>query len=118
MLPDFPTRSATAAPSTGVFDVKSFGAVANGNTLDTVAIQQAIDAAHAAGGGVVHLSAGTYLSVSLRLKSRVTLSLGAGAVLEAAPFATQPFDPPEPESAPDAEKYSPFGHSHWRNSLI
>jgi len=86
--------------------------------LDTVAIHAAIAAAHAAGGGTVHFPAGLYRSVSIRLKSRITLSLGPGAVLAAAPYEQHAFDAPEAESAPQAEKYSSFGHSHWRNSLI
>ena len=119
MLPDpAPHSAATSPPPDGIFDVKTFGAAADGSTLDSPAIQRAIDAAHAAGGGVVHLSAGTYLSASLRLQSRITLSLGPGAVLEAAPYERHPFDPPEPETAPDAQKLSHFGNSHWRNSLI
>ncbi|HVU24140.1 MAG TPA: glycosyl hydrolase family 28-related protein [Opitutus sp.] len=102
----------------GIFDVTSFGARGDGRTLDTAAIHAAIAAAHAAGGGVVHFPAGTYLTASIRLQSRITLSLGPGAVLEAAPYEQFPFDPPEPEAAPDAQKLSHFGNSHWRNSLI
>jgi polygalacturonase/lysophospholipase L1-like esterase len=114
-------RSSSAGvlpPPGGIFDVRAFGALGDGQTLDTDAIHAAIAAAHAAGGGTIQFSAGTYLSASIRLQSRITLSFGPGAVLEAVPYAGHPFDPPEPESAPDAEKFSSFGHSHWRNSLI
>ncbi|MDE6003206.1 MAG: glycoside hydrolase family 28 protein, partial [Prevotella sp.] len=41
--------------------VKDYGAKADGKTLDHQAINQAIEAAHAAGGGRVVLSTGTYL---------------------------------------------------------
>ena len=42
------------------FDVRDYGALGNGVTNDTVAIQAAIDAAFAAGGGVVYLPQGVY----------------------------------------------------------
>jgi polygalacturonase len=99
-------------------DVRAYGARGDGRTLDTDAIHAAISAAHAAGGGIVHFPPGTYLTKSIRLQSRITLSLGVGAVLEAAPYAEYPFDAPEPELAPGAEKQSSLGHSHWHNSLI
>jgi polygalacturonase len=74
---------AMAAPPTGAtaFSVRDFGAAGNGMTLDTKAIQDAVDAAHVAGGGTVVLNAGTYLSGTIFLKSRVTLHLEAGATL-------------------------------------
>ncbi len=55
------------------FDVRSFGAAADGKTLATPAVNRAIAAAAAAGGGTVRLPAGTYVCHSIRLKSFVSL---------------------------------------------
>src|SRR5436309_12858918 len=67
----------------GVFDVRAFGATGDGKTLDTPAVNRAVDAA-AAGGGTVLFPAGTYLCFSIRLKSNVALYLGHGATILAA----------------------------------
>ncbi|MDZ7304657.1 MAG: glycoside hydrolase family 28 protein [candidate division KSB1 bacterium] len=64
-----------------IINVKSHGASGSGETLDTEAIQKAIDACHAQGGGTVYFPNGTYLSGTLVLKSNVTLHLEAGATL-------------------------------------
>lgn len=68
-------------PSDGLYSVRQFGAVGDGKTPDTEAIQKAIDAASAAGGGTVCLPPGTYLSATIRLKSKVTLRIDAAATL-------------------------------------
>lgn len=65
-----------------VYTVRDFGAVGDGVTKDTAAIQAAIDAASSAGGGTVELPSGTYLSGSIWLKSNVDFHLLAGAVLK------------------------------------
>jgi hypothetical protein len=67
----------------GVFDVRAFGAQGDGKTVDTPAVNKAIEAAAAAGGGTVLFPAGSYLSYSIRLKSRVSLYLGQGATIVA-----------------------------------
>lgn len=105
----------TAAP----FDVRAYGAKGDGHTLDTAAINQAIDAAAAAGGGTVEFPAGNYLSYTIHLKSHVSLHLGAGATLIAAepsPDLKVGYD--APEANPGTDQYEDFGHSHWHNSLI
>ena len=73
-----------ASTSTFVYDVRAFGAKGDGKTLDTRAINKAIEAAAAAGGGTVNFPAGTYLSVSIRLRSNITLQLDQGATILAA----------------------------------
>jgi polygalacturonase len=58
-----------------VFNVREFGAKGDGKTLDTVAVQSAIDAAHKDQGGTVLIPAGTFVVGTIELKSNVTLKL-------------------------------------------
>jgi len=60
---------------------RDYGAKGDGATKDTVAIQAAIDACEQRGGGTVRLTAGTYLSAPIVLKSNITLQLDRGATL-------------------------------------
>ncbi len=64
---------------------RDFGAKGNGTIKDTAAIQSAIDACAAKGGGTVLLTAGTYLSAPVVLKSNITLQLDKGATLLGSP---------------------------------
>ena len=69
------------------FNIKNFGAKGDGITLDTKAINDAIDAASKNGGGTVYFPAGNYLSFSIRLKNNISLFLDAGSVfIFIAPF--------------------------------
>jgi polygalacturonase len=63
------------------FSIPDFGAVADGKTINTAAIQKAIDQAAGAGGGVVEIPAGTFRSGSIFLKKGVELFLAENAVL-------------------------------------
>ncbi len=99
-------------------DVRRFGATGDGATIDTPAINRAIDHAAARGGGTVHFPAGTYACYTIRLKSHITLHLDPGAIILAAvPSGAGPngYDDPG-EGAGNA--YQDFGHCHWSNSLI
>jgi polygalacturonase len=119
------TKSSAPATTLGIFDIRTYGAVGDGKTIDTPAINKAIEAAAAAGGGTVWFPAGTWLCFSIRLKSHVGLYLAQGATILAAdsplPGATTGFnggtyDAAEPNTAWDA--YQDYGHNHWHNSLI
>ena len=107
----------TQPNAAGVYSVRAYGARGDGRTVDTPAVNRAIDAAAAAGGGTVHFPAGTYLCFSIRLKSNVALHLDAGATILAADPAEHKgsYDMPEPN---EWDMYQDFGHSHWQNSLI
>jgi polygalacturonase len=110
---------AETAGVTGVYDVKAFGATGDGKTIDSDAINKAIEAASAAGGGTVRFPAGTYASFSIRLKSNLTLELGAGATILAAGTVTKggsSYDAAEPNT--QWEAYQDYGHNHFHNSLI
>lgn len=99
------------------FDITSFGATGGDDTLDTAAINAAIESAVAAGGGTVTFPAGRYVVGSIRLRSHIGLHFEPGSILEATPDHTQ-YDPPEPNVWGDEHRYQDFGHSHWHNSLI
>lgn len=71
------------ASAAGTYDVRTYGARGDGNTMDTKAIQSALDACGRAGGGVVEFPAGTYLSQPIVLRSKTTLQLDSAAILEA-----------------------------------
>lgn len=124
------------------FLITDFGAVADGKTLQTAAVQAAIDACFAAGGGEVVVPRGVFCIGGVRLRSHITLRLCAGAVLTGSRdpedyFAhlhdkIEPLDPAEitdalPVSTRDVERYDPADHrldadrlpaSRWNNALI
>ncbi|MGB8367752.1 MAG: glycosyl hydrolase family 28-related protein [Limisphaerales bacterium] len=73
--------SLQAADGSKVFDVRRFGAKGDGQTLDTAAIQKALDECGQAAGGTVKFSRGTYYSKPLTLQAKTTVLLEAGATL-------------------------------------
>ncbi len=59
------------------FNIQDFGATGNGSTDDTVAIQKALDAAEAAGGGTVVIPAGTYMVSGTGVAAEGALHVGS-----------------------------------------
>jgi polygalacturonase len=113
------TPQAPAKHKGSMFSVTDFGATGDGKTLDTPAINRAIEAAAAASGGTVIFPAGNYLSFSIHLKSHVGLYLEQGATIIAADAPASGsggYDAAEPNTEWDA--YQDYGHNHWHNSLI
>jgi polygalacturonase len=109
----------------GFYDVRVYGAAGDGKTLDTGAINSAIEAAAAAGGGMVVFPAGSYLCFSIHLKSQVHLHLLQGSAIVAADsplpgeqtgYRGGVYDAAEPKTEWDA--YQDYGHNHWHNSLL
>ena len=102
-------------PDRNGFNVRSFGAVGDGTNLDSPAIDKAITAAAAAGGGTVLVPAGTYLSGSIHLRSNIHLFLDAGATILGAPQNLNAYDETEPFPG---IAYQDGGHCYFHNSLI
>jgi polygalacturonase len=122
---DGAAATASAQASQGIFDVRKYGAAGDGKTLDTEAVNRAIEAAAAVGGGVVVFPAGSYLCFSIRLKSQVHLHLLQGSAIVAADSPRKGettgynggvYDAAEPKTEWDA--YQDYGHNHWHNSLL
>jgi len=97
------------------FNARNFGATGDGKHLDSPAINKAVDAAAAAGGGTVLIPAGTYLSGSIHLKSNIHLLVDAGATILGAPQDLNAYDETEPWSN---NPYQDGGHCYFHNSLI
>ena len=74
-----------AAESAAPFNVRRFGAMGDGHTKDTAALQKALDACAAAGGGTVLVPPGVYLTGSVVLGANTTLRLERGASLVGSP---------------------------------
>ncbi|HTR40325.1 MAG TPA: glycosyl hydrolase family 28-related protein, partial [Pseudomonadales bacterium] len=104
----FPTCS-QAQP---VFNVMNYGATGNGASLDSPAINSAIAAAGAAGGGVILFPAGKYFCGSIHLTNNITMDLSANAFIMA---SKTNMDPPEVNVY---SNYQDYGHSYFHDALI
>jgi len=69
----------------GTYDITAYGAIGDGKTLNTDAINRAVGAARKAGGGTVVVPAGVFLTGTVELLSNITLEIRAGAVLKGSP---------------------------------
>lgn len=88
------------------YSIKAYGAVADGKTLATAAIQKAVDACAKAGGGTVDVPPGTFLTGTIGLKSNVNLHLSSGAVLLGSPDIND-------YRAYTLPKYPEYGTNHY-----
>ena len=66
---------------TNTFNITKYGGVGDGKTLNTVAIQKTIDTAAAAGGGIVLIPEGKFLTGPFTLASSINLHLDKGATI-------------------------------------
>jgi len=110
-----------ALPADAIFNVRQFGATGDGKTLDTAAVNRAIEAASFAGGGVVLFPPGAYACYSIHLKSQVELRIAIGATILAASTpmeGTTSGGYDAAEDNPAAANYQDYGHTHFHNSLI
>jgi len=108
-----------------LFDVRGYGATGDGKTVDTPAVNGAIEDVAAKGGGTLVFPAGTYVCFTIRLKSGVDLWLSNGCVILAADsprvgettgYRGGTYDAAGP--AQEWEAYQDYGHNHWANSLF
>ena len=75
------SRRGLAGSNQAPKSILEYGARPDGKTLNTNAIQRAVDDAYQAGGGTVHVPSGTFLTGRIDLRSRVTLYLDEGCTL-------------------------------------
>jgi polygalacturonase len=108
-------QPAAWAQNKSFYNVRDFGAVGDGTTLDSPAIDKAIAAAAAVGGGTVLVPAGTYLSGSIHLQSNIHLLIDAGATILGAPQNLNAYDETEPFPG---IAFQDGGHCFFHNSLI
>jgi polygalacturonase len=111
VLSDVPERTPSVIP---MFNVRDYGAVGDGTTLDTIAINAAIEACANQNGGIIYFPPGIYLSGSLHMKTNVTLFVDSEAILRGTRDMTK-YDPRE--NNPWA-RYQDTSQSYCHRSLI
>ena len=77
--------SSHAGAAAGTYDIRDYGAVPDGKTLNTAAIQKAIDACTRDGGGTVLVPGGVFLTGTFEMKDNVTLHLAASGTILGSP---------------------------------
>lgn len=98
--------------SNRVFNVRQFGAVGDGRTVDTAAINRAVEECSKAGGGQVLFPPGAYLSGTVRLLSHAHLALELGATLVGTTNLNEYRQPEVPSIMPEAR------WGKWHRALL
>ena len=120
-----PAQTSERSATEGLQNVRRYGATGDGKTVDSPAINRAIEALAASGGGTLLFPAGNYVCFTIRLRSKVAIFLSQGCTILAA-------DSPKPGEATGYnggvydnagpaqpwESYQDYGHNHWNNSLF
>jgi polygalacturonase len=105
--------ASSGVSAAAVFNVRDYGATGNGSSNDTPAINKAIAAANAAGGGTVEVPSGRYLAGgSIHMMSNVTMQLDSGSTILGNGSG---YDAPESNQF---DQYQDYGHSHFHNAMI
>ena len=107
----FLATTVAAAPC----DVRAYGAVPDGVTLNTDAINRALGDPTCTEGVIFPAAPEAYLAGSLQLRSDLRFIVAPGATLQGAANDVNAYGPVQPNPW---ERYQDFGHSHWRNGLI
>ena len=96
------------------FDVRDFGAIGDGNTLNTAAIQNAIDECHRLGGGAVVFENGVYMTGKIIMRSNIELHVRSNATILASPRVEDfPDSTDEQASHVNTKRLT-----RWRNNCI
>lgn len=96
-------------------NIRDYGAIGDGRTLDTRAVQKAFDTCASQGGGTVTFPPGRYLCGTLQLRSGLHVLLEAGATLLGSSDLDRDFLPDESR---DDELYQDTSHSYFQHSLL
>lgn len=95
------------AAGPGVYSVRDYGAIGDGTANDTAAINKAVSAAAAAGGGTVYVAPGRYRTGTIQLRDNITLHIERGAtILGSTDYRDYPLIPPP--IATDRLEYSRY----------
>jgi len=106
-----------AQQSSAVFNIKNYGAKGDGKTVNTQAINKAIEACAQAGGGTVVVPAGTFLTGTIHMKSHMTLLLEKGAIIKGV-TDLDAYVSYIPTPGRDMARYDNAYKTRWNRALI
>ncbi|MBR2341439.1 MAG: hypothetical protein IKA72_03430 [Clostridia bacterium] len=97
-----------------VYNVNDFGAIADGKTLNTAAVQKAVDECSANGGGIVYFDGGRYVLSTIFLKSNVTVKIPEGTEI----LGAESYYDYAQEEKIDYPAYQDSSHTYYHPSLF